>query len=139
MKKLTLADYFGPYKNHQGIKPEHRQNAEALLALVNAALADIEAAGVKLATDPDTACHISGNGNGGWRPEDCLTGRKNSTHKTGNGVDISDPFLDLGRYIVGNPDRLEKWGLYIESPKATAGWIHFQRTPPGSGRRIYLP
>lgn len=59
----------------------------------------------------------------------------NSTHMTGNGVDISDNDGILDNWLTDAI--LQTFGLYREHPSQTKGWCHLQRVPPRSGNRTY--
>jgi hypothetical protein len=68
-----------------------------------------------------------------------IGGAKKSTHCRGAAVDILDPTGSLADWVYRNEDVLEEIGLWVESPQYTEGWVHFQSSPPKSGRRIYIP
>ncbi len=76
-----------------------------------------------------------------------------STHFDGNGIDIDDNINgDLWKWLM-LPEQmvmLQELGLWLEhgsythyviDPKTNqeASWVHFQRVPPKSGKRIYIP
>lgn len=62
-----------------------------------------------------------------------------SKHLLGLAADIADPDGSLGRWCLANVATLEKAGLWCEHPEATPGWVHFQASPPGSGKRFFYP
>ena len=99
------------------------------------------AAGGIMTIDPDTGTYISGarggNGDGGFRLPDSPTGVPSSTHKKGQGGDISDQQNQLDAWL--NRSRLVEFGLWRETPKATITWCHTQIIPPKSGLRTYSP
>lgn len=64
---------------------------------------------------------------------------KKSRHLLGLAADISDPDGSLGRWCKENVKILEKANLWCEDPEYTPGWVHFQASPPGSGRRFFKP
>lgn len=75
----------------------------------------------------------------GWRPpayNATVPGAApNSTHMTGNGIDIADPDGAFDDWLTD--EILEKYGLYREHPSQTKSWCHLQRVPPRSGKRTY--
>jgi hypothetical protein len=128
------------------LTPEIRANGEELVRRISLLLGFAEADGVTPGYDQVTGTHIAG----GWRPRGVnartANAGKNSTHITGQGVDVQDtPSRDLARWCLANLDALETCGLYMERPQWTAGannddpWCHFQSVPPKSGKRVYIP
>lgn len=87
----------------------------------------------------------------GWRPPSVNQNTPNaaarSKHMLGNAGDIAEgPTRRLSLWIMLDPDRvLEACGLWMEHPKSTRGkggqtpWVHVQRVPPMSKKRIYIP
>jgi len=123
---------------------EHDSNAASLLGSVNALLYEAARAGAyEYEIDPDTNSQISGarggSGDGGYRLPDTTTGAPSSTHREANGGDVYDPMRTLATWCVANPDRLAAHGLWCEDFRWTPVWCHFQRVPPRSGKRIYIP
>lgn len=137
---ITAQQYFGtkPYTEQQA------DNCDALLESVNQCL-DFAARDkcYRSPVDPDTGSQISGakggSGDGGFRLVSSATGSKGSSHKDANGIDIYDPARALAAWCVANPQILAALGLYMEDPRWTPGWVHLQRVPPKSGKRIYIP
>lgn len=62
-----------------------------------------------------------------------------SRHLTGQAVDIADSNQLLQKWCLLNVRELESIGLWCEAFSATPNWVHFQTTPPASGRRFFLP
>jgi uncharacterized protein YcbK (DUF882 family) len=63
----------------------------------------------------------------GWRPSEINKksgGAKHSLHMIGAALDISDPNQKISTAILKNPKILEKYGLWMENPKATPSWVH---------------
>lgn len=60
-----------------------------------------------------------------------------SRHLTGRAVDVSDPNLDLTKWLKDNPKVLEDAQLWCED--GNKNWTHFQIIPPVSGKRWFLP
>ena len=61
-----------------------------------------------------------------------------SKHLTGEAVDISDPNLELTKWLKENDSqRLKDVLLWCE--EGNANWTHFQITPPKSGNLWFLP
>lgn len=62
-----------------------------------------------------------------------------SKHLQGLAADIADPNGELGRWCLENVSVLEEAGLWLEHPDYTPNWVHFQSSPPNSGRRFFKP
>lgn len=79
----------------------------------------------------------------GWRPKSVNDATANagkySTHITAEGGDVQDLDRALAAWCVINPEKLAECGLWMEDPRWTPTWCHFQRKPPLSGKRIYIP
>jgi len=81
---------------------------------------------------------IGGNYNlSGWRPFDCKTGAKHSSHKFGRGLDLKfntkgvDPIL-VQNYILKNQERFMKLGLTrLENAEITKTWLHIDCSATG--------
>lgn len=136
---ITAADYFGQYAEHPDATAERRYHATALLDVVNDLREVAAADGCELPVNPATGCGISGNGNGGFRPQDCKVGAPDSTHKDGSGIDNYDPLRQFASWCLAHPEELEKRGLHMEDPRWTPTWVHLQDVPPKSGRLVYIP
>ena len=136
---ISSVDYFGKWLAHPDATNEIIMDAEAMLEKVNGLLLEAEANGVEIQTNPHTHTCVSGETYGGFRPHDCPTGAPKSQHKEGRAVDVFDPAPDnaLDKWITDA--RLEKHGLYRESPGSTLGWVHLQDKPPASQRRTFQP
>lgn len=137
---IDLMDYFRMRIDHPYATPERKHNAVILLNRVNRLLEDYEKETEgKVENDPDTGTQISGSrggsGDGGFRLPQSRTGVKGSSHKQGQGVDIFDPYGNLGRWIT--TEHLVKYNLYQEAMRYTPGWVHLQTRP--TSRRIYRP
>lgn len=110
-----------------------RNNAADLLGKVNLLLSWAKNDGIR-------AEYVAS----GWRPaavnDATLGAAHNSKHLTGDAVDLRDNGVrDLARWCLRNQDALEEIGLWMEDPKWTPTWVHLQRVPPGSRRRVYVP
>ena len=136
---ITLADYLGPWKDHADATPEVRANAEELLRRVNALLNELIAAGIAARTNPKTGTAISGETGGGFRPQDYPVGAPKSAHKTGQALDLFDPFGSVGGYLYVRQSLLVKHRLWMEAPAACPGWCHLQSRPVPSGRTVFNP
>ena len=136
---VSLADYLGNYQNHPDATNDRRDNASNLLKSINALIAEAVLNGVVLAKNPMTQTYISGNQNGGFRPQDCQVGAPKSSHKEGTGADIADRSRALGKWCLKNPEILKKHNIYIEHPEATPNWVHMTNRPPKSGKQIFYP
>jgi hypothetical protein len=134
---ITLEDYFAGHPGHPEITGDIRANATAMLRQVNLLLQNAAAVGLELPINPTTGTQVSGQTNGGWRPQACPEGAPNSSHKQGRGVDIYDPDGDLDDWI--DDSILGQYSLYREAPEATRGWCHLTDRAPHSGRRSFMP
>lgn len=102
-------------------------NAEALLLRVNRAL-DVYGYTPRV--------------NSGWRPKAInasVGGAQNSHHVTGCAVDLGDPDGILKRWCASHLDVLEQCGLWMEEPRSTPTWVHWQSVAPASGNRVFIP
>lgn len=134
---ITLDNYFRAYAGHPEITDQIRANAQILLEAVNDLLVCAMEQGIKLRTNPATGTFVSGQDNGGWRPQACPIGAPTSSHKQGQGVDVADHDGTLDAWITD--ECLADFHLYREHPDATAGWCHLTTRAPGSGRRTFFP
>lgn len=64
---------------------------------------------------------------------------KKSNHLMGLACDISDVDGLLWTWCMLNVKVLETLGVYLEDKQSTPTWVHFQITPPGSGKRVFKP
>ena len=64
-----------------------------------------------------------------------------SSHLYGCAVDISDPDGKLAQWLqtVVSKNKLKEYGLWMEDPKYTNGWVHLQSYAPRSMSRIFIP
>lgn len=139
---ITLKDYWmGRDKQFPAdFTPEVRANGAITVDLVNALLAEAEADGVVPGVDSVTKSAVGS----GWRPPAVNAGvanaAKKSTHQTADACDVRDN-KDRGfaRWCLRNLAVLERIGLWMEDPQWTPTWVHLQRKPPVSGRRVYPP
>lgn len=132
---ITQGDYFGPWITHKDATQDRQAAATLMLKMVNALLA--ETSGLSLRENPTTGTMVSGLDLGGFRPQACRVGAKNSSHKEGRGIDIYDPDNHLDQWITDSV--LERHGLYREEPAATPGWVHLTDRPPVSKHRTFHP
>lgn len=136
---ISLAQYIGVYANCKDLTDVRKHNAAILLNVVNAAISHMQKKGVVFKTNPKTETQISGNTEGGFRPQGTATGKKFSAHKEGMAVDIYDPDNAIDNYITANHQILDTFNLYREHPSATPGWCHLSIRAPKSGRRTFYP
>ena len=104
---------------------EVKANAELLLGRINRLLKDIEEVR---------------SVNSGFRTSASnkkAGGAKKSRHMTGEAIDLDDDDGSLDALIDANPELLEKFDLYRESPTATPGWCHLQTAK--ASKRTFLP
>ena len=138
---ITLEQYAGPYLAHVDFTLERRSAAIDLLAAVNAVMTMAAADGVEFEKNPNTRTFVSGNGNGGFRPQNCPIGASNSAHKQGQGIDIAEVLgRRFARWCLANQPRLEAAGIRaMEDPRWTPLWVHLQTRPTNSGRFVFVP
>lgn len=136
---ITLDEYLGIWKDHPDVTPLVIQNAKELLKRVNALIEEVEGKNLKLSVNKKTKSQISGDTLGGFRPQSCPIGAKNSSHKTGQAVDVFDPADSLDWIIDKHPELLVKHNLYREAASATRTWCHLSTRAPKSGKRTFLP
>jgi hypothetical protein len=143
---VTLAHYVGRWFKSPDWDIRRQFNAEALLVKVNALLTDYETStSRKLAINPATGTHISGQLYGGFRPQSCTIGAPSSSHKEGRGIDIFDENDLLDQWLTDAI--LTKHGLYREHPQATylgsngkpQPWCHLTDRAPRSKNRTFFP
>lgn len=139
---IILADYWmgRDQKYAAQLTDQIRDNAADLLGKINLLLSWAANDGVRPALDRDTGTHVAS----GWRPpavNDRTSNAANgSKHLTGDGGDLADTGTrDLARWCLRNLDALEEIGLWMEDPRWTPTWVHLQRLPPKSRRRVYIP
>ena len=134
---ITLDQYFGIYANHPDAGPGMYNNAESMLERVNRLLHEASNQGVPPRTNPATNSQVSGETNGGFRPQDCPIGAPKSSHKQARAVDVYDPDNQLDDWLTD--DILTEYGLYREHPDDTPHWCHLSDKAPGSGKRTFHP
>ena len=136
---ITLQQYVGVYKDHPDLTPARLQNAQTLLSRSWSLEAEMARLGVKFPDNPKTKSGVSGTTDGGFRPQNCATGAKNSPHKEGMGMDRYDPDGKIDDWCMAHQDRLAVHGIWIEHPSATPGWSHWQSRAVPSGNRVFYP
>ena len=62
-----------------------------------------------------------------------------SSHLYGCAVDIADPKGELAVWLKKNQHLLVTYGLWMEDPRYTKGWVHLQTYAPKSFNRIFIP
>jgi len=133
---ISPQDYFKAYDGNPEITPEIHENAVELLRKVNGLLEECVGNGWVPRINPATGTLISGQMNGGWRPQACKIGAPASSHKQGRGVDIADANGSLDAMI--NDVMLAEHRLYREHPLDTeGGWAHLTDRAPKSGNRSF--
>jgi len=127
---LTSSGKYPDRAQSPELTTELRANAEDLIKRVNNLLAAIWRADVKISSGFRTAAANGALANSA----------KKSYHMTCKACDISDPKGELKAAILANPQVLQDFGLWLESPEATPGWCHLDcgirspRTP-----RVFKP
>lgn len=66
-------------------------------------------------------------------------GAINSTHLTGQAIDLSDKDGKIKDFVLANLQLAKDLGLWFEDFRWTNTWAHMQTKPPKSGKRIYIP
>jgi len=137
---FTQDDYFSKWLGHKDVTPEVLANADDLLRRVNEVceICDLEG-GIEFLLNPKTNSYVSGETLGGFRPQDAKVGASNSSHKTGQGIDIYDPNREIAMWFLKHAALLKEHGLYMEHPDYTKGWCHLTSRAPRSGRTVFLP
>lgn len=118
--------------------------SELTLAVRNNALRTVAAVNVALGMFAKETGIVLTQVASGWRPVDvnCETSNaaEHSRHITGEACDIHDtPNRDFARWCCRNQSALAKIGLWLERFEWTPSWVHMQKVPPQSGRRVYVP
>jgi hypothetical protein len=54
-------------------------------------------------------------------------------------VDIADSKNELQQFLLKNENVLEDAGLWCEDFSYCSNWVHFQNSPPNSGKRFFSP
>lgn len=62
-----------------------------------------------------------------------------SSHLYGCAVDIADPQGQLASWLQVRIVMLAEYGLWMENPDKTKGWVHLSTYMPKSGKRIFNP
>lgn len=139
---IILSDYWmGRDKRYPArLTDEIVANASDLLGRVNLLLSFAYKDNVRPALDKLTGCHVAS----GWRPPEVndatINAASHSKHLDGNAIDLRDNGTrDLARWCLRNLDDLHEIGLWMEDPQWCPDWVHLQRVPPQSGRRVYVP
>ena len=138
---ISRKDYLGVYAGCSDITPAISANIDRMLTKVNSLIAYLNKDGIQVPVNPKTKSQISGDANGGFRPQDCAVGAPNSNHKQGLAVDLYDPKGEIDAWVT-NPANLKyilAIDLYFEDKSVTPSWCHVQIVSPKSGRRWFLP
>jgi hypothetical protein len=126
---ITVTEYLTQHCEPENVPPDVSLNADILIPLVNALLADPEC------PSPDAGLRS------GYRPlaynRGVMNAAPNSKHMTGEAVDVNDTDGAIDRWLTD--DILEHYQLYREAPSATLSWCHLQCSPPKSGHRTFMP
>lgn len=136
---ITIEQYFGPYADHPDGTTARIANAVLLLAACQKLEEIMRLDGVVFRDSPTTHSGVSGEGNGGFRPQDCPIGAARSSHKEGLAVDRYDPDGNIDLWCMNHQQVLAECGIYIEHPSKTLHWSHWTIKAPGSGNRVFKP
>ena len=111
---LTASGRYPDRENHVEVTPEVLANIDKLLNAVNSLLNELGLASVKVSS--------------GFRPSAVNAGiagaAKKSLHMRGMSVDLVDTKGQLAKVITSKPELLRKYGLFVENPAVTVGWLH---------------
>lgn len=139
---ITLEQYYmGRDQLFPGyVTPEYEANARELLTRVNAVLYYAKQDNVEPGIDEVTGNFVAS----GLRTPAINDRTKNaaigSSHLTCEGIDLQEVlYRKLARWSLQNQDILVEHDLWMEDPRWTPTWVHWQSRPPKSGRRIYIP
>lgn len=122
---ITVDQYFNQYVN---IPPMTRVSADILMRRVNGMLLDL-----------GFIAAVISSGYRNSLVNDEVGGKKNSTHLTGEGIDLNDPERKIAKAILKKKEILDQYNLYMENPRWTPKHVHLQTRPVPSGNRIYIP
>lgn len=81
----------------------------------------------------------------GWRPQGInskIGGAKRSLHVQGRACDFADPNGELATFAkkMDSEGKLAEWGLWLENPDKTPGWIHLDNNDRGKRKsNIFKP
>ncbi len=81
----------------------------------------------------------------GWRPESInksVGGAKKSNHMVGLACDFKDPKGEIDAFAVemDKAGKLKEWGLWLEHPDNSPGWIHLDIKDRGNRKsNIFKP
>lgn len=139
--RITLEHYAGPYLHDPDFDLEARARAIHTVGCINAVLEMAEADGIEFERNPNTRTLISGNGNGGFRPQRCPIGAPGSAHKHAEAGDIAEVLgRRFARWCLQNRDRMIAAGIRaMERPQWTPTWVHLQTRPVRSGAFFFIP
>jgi Peptidase M15 len=119
--------YMGRDKLFAGeLSDAHKMNAERTIVAANAIL---ELFGQKRRVTS------------GWRPASINAATKgaalHSRHVLCQAIDLEDNDKALINWCLNNQDKLAEVGVWMEDPRDTPTWVHWQIVPPASGHRIF--
>lgn len=78
----------------------------------------------------------------GYRPTPInrkVGGAPNSWHIHCAAADVADPKWELAKWVRAEEAFCAHLGLWMEDPRDTPGWVHFQIYPPASHTRFFRP
>ena len=137
---ISKSQYLGTYAKSKDLTPVRLANMDALLTKVNRLMQFCSSHGVEFKVNPKTGSQISGELNGGFRPQSCTIGAEHSAHKEGLAVDIYDPLDEIDAFLMTNKeaqDLYKELGFYFEHPSKTPTWSHWGIVP--KSQRWFYP
>lgn len=129
---VSKAQYLGIYAKSKDLTPARLANVDRLLKASNRLMQFCQSHGVDFKVNPKTGSCISGETNGGFRPQDCKIGSPKSGHKEALCIDFYDPVGEIDTFLMTNPEAqalAKELGFYFEHPSATIGWSHWGLVP----------
>lgn len=131
-KKITIDQFLMGRDKASPIDDEMRTSAQHLLSKINEFMEHFYKA------NPNAQRVVTS----GYRPAAInakVGGAKKSHHQACRAVDLSDSDRRLANFCLDNLQLLADLGLWIEDPRWTRNWVHFQLVSPASGKRVFVP
>jgi len=137
---ISKTQYLGTYAKSKDLTPARLANLDRLLTNVNRLMQFCQSHGIDFKVNPKTGSQISGETNGGFRPQNCPVGAASSAHKICLAVDLYDPVGEIDTFLMVNSEAQElarELGFYFEHPQHTVGWSHWGLVP--KSKMFFIP